>query len=164
MKKYLALFLACVALALPAAAQSIVSGAVSPRTYTLTSLTAVTNAQLLTVNASTNLLLTAAAQHNIAVFTSVNATNTGVGTNATGSGAATFTNYFDLGKVVGSVTNWTTTQPIKVTGTLNGVTPVVSYSTITPTQFDGADFIRLTYVGHSATNTFYYSVTLGQTP
>ena len=143
--------------------------AVAPRNSTLTSLTLVTNAQVLTINSPTNLLLTAAYQHDISCTTLVTATNAVVGgTNTLGSGAATYTNYFDLAKITGTsgnyVTNWTTDQPITVTGTLNGLAGVVQARIINHTNFDGYELIRLSKTGHGATNNYSYTVILGQTP
>ena len=50
-------------------------------------------------------------------------------------------------------TNWTTTQPIRFTGTCNGSTATVFYTNILADQFDNAMFARLaTITGNTGAN------------
>jgi len=61
-------------------------------------------------------------------------------------------------------TNWTTDTPLIITGTGNGLTPVCHTTTISSTNFDGFELIRLTKFGMGATNNYTFTGVLGQTP
>lgn len=152
--------------------------AVSPRNSIMTTagtngagvITEVITNGITSVGTFTNVILTAPYQHRISCTTILTTTNAGVpgGTNTFGSSSFTFTNFFDLAKVVVtngvSTTNWTANQPIKVTGSAAGAATQVYTATIDPTNYDSYELIKLSLIGHSATNNYGYTVILGQTP
>ena len=162
MKKILGLCLigALLALALPAPAQSLVTGGVVPRVVSLGQLTTTnvdnqfTNYTL--VNVETNLLLTASYQHALAVeVTSSNSVaNTGV-----------ITNRFDLST---DGTLFTTTVPIAVNITNTGTTVARGVTIVPASAFDGCKAIRWTTIAgqNSSTNSCisYITVRLSLTP
>ena len=125
------------------------------------------------LNTFTNVILTAPYQHNMSWTEIISATNAiTAGTNTVGSGVFNWTNLFDLGKIVITnngttnvyTTNWTTDTPLIITGTGNGLAPVCHTTTISSTNFDGFELIRLTKFGMSATNNYTFTGILGQTP
>jgi hypothetical protein len=129
----------------------------------------ITNGQSTNIGTYAPIVLTPSFQHYLTVTTILGATNAGAGgTNTVGSGAAGYTNYFDLGKIWTSnsvsVTNWTTDTPIQVTGNINGLAPVCQARTINPTNFDGYDLIRFTKFAPGWTNQYWLQVILSQTP
>lgn len=165
------------ALALNAPAQ-IINGAVNPRNGLLFNGWVLSNAVPVVTNLSstnaplnfTNLLLTSAYQHNLAITTLINATNQVV------PAALNHTNYFDLAKIVNTnmnltnplgvaiSTNWTTNTPIILTSTGDGRTNSVSTVIVSSTNFDGYDLIRLTKMSENTTNNYLEQVIISQVP
>lgn len=128
----------------------------SPRIATLLSSQMLTNAQLLTVGVSTNILNSFTYTHDISIETTV------VSTNSVSVG--TVTNYFDFCLDAAPGSNFTTTMPQTTTVAANGTNTVRSVTLIAKTAFDGAQQIRLTKTGTSTTNNVTVTVRVGQIP
>lgn len=141
------------------------------------------NAAIITTNCynDTPLLLTPGFQHNLTIGSMLYSTNTTQGgagtagtnaatggTNITGSGAFSYTNFFDLGSILStngvSTTNWTQSTAITVVGTGLNLSNDFQTWEIPYTNFDSYDLIRLTKFSSNATNQYTQTLYIEQTP
>lgn len=139
-----------------AQAQAFPNEYVQPVVYTLLSNQTLTNAQTLTLNIQTNIILEFMRPHDLAIFTTITSTNAG---NLTSNAVVNFDLSIDN-------TNFTTTKPIVQTVALNGTNAVRAVTIVSGSSFDSCAAIQLTSVSTTSTNAAGLQITvqLAQTP